>query len=80
MTVGEEKKVLPATQNDVEIEGFAAKAAGWAQAGVKTVNAGGTFDVSLLKPGCVVTINYKSQGSMWLVASRNLLRQGTSHT
>ncbi len=69
VTVGEEKKVLPATQNDVEIEGFAAKAAGWAQAGVKTVNAGGTFDVSLLKPGCVVTINYKSQGSMWLVAN-----------
>lgn len=67
VTVGEEKKVLPATINDVAIDGFAVKGAGWEQGGVDTVNAGGTFDISLLKPGCVITINYKSEGSMWLV-------------
>ncbi len=69
VTVGYEKKVLPATVNNTEIEGFNVKAAGWAQAGVQTVAGGGTFDVSLLKPGCVVTINYKSEGDVWLVAS-----------
>lgn len=69
VTVGEEKKVLPATVNDVAIEGFAVKGAGWAQAGVDSVASGGTFDPSILKPGCVVTINYKSAGSMWLVTS-----------
>lgn len=69
VTVGYEKKVLPATVNNTEIEGFNVKAAGWAQAGVQTVAGGGTFDVSLLKPGCVVTINYKSAGDVWLVAS-----------
>ncbi len=69
VTVGEEKKVLPATINNVEIEGFAVKGSGWAQAGVDSVAAGGTFDPSILKPGCVVTINYKSEGSMWLVTT-----------
>ncbi len=69
VTVGYEKKVLPPTVNNTEIEGFNVKGAGWAQAGVQTVAGGGTFDVSLLKPGCVVTIDYKSEGDMWLVAS-----------
>lgn len=67
VTVGEEKKVLPATVNNVEVEGFAVKGDGWAQAGVDTVAAGGNFDVSLLKPGCVITVDYKSEGSLWLV-------------
>lgn len=68
VTVGEEKKVLPATINNTEVSGFAVKGDGWAQAGVDTVAAGGSFDVSLLKPGCVITVDYKSEGSLWLVA------------
>lgn len=69
VTVGEEKKVLPKTVNDVAIEGFAVSAGAWAQAGVNCVADGGTFDPSLLKPGTVVTINYKSAGPIWLVTT-----------
>lgn len=69
VTIGVESKQLPATMSDVEIEGFAVAAAGWAQAGVKTVENGGTFDPSLLVPGSVVTISYKSEGPVWLVAN-----------
>ncbi len=69
VTIGVESKQLPLTMNDVEIEGFAVSAAGWAQAGVDTVAAGGTFDPALLQPGSVVTINYKSDGNVWLVAN-----------
>ncbi len=68
VTVGEEKKVLPATVKDVAIEGFAVKGDAWTQAGVARVADGGTFDASLLKPGSVVTINYASEGNVWLVA------------
>lgn len=68
VTIGEEKKVLPATINNVEVEGFNVKGDGWGQAGVDTVANGGTFDISLLKPGCVITVDYKSEGSLWLVA------------
>lgn len=68
VTIGYEAKQLPATMNDAAIEGFEVKADGWAQAGVNTTLNGGTFDASLLKPGSVVTINYKSDGDMWLVA------------
>lgn len=68
VTAGYEKKVLPATVKDVTIEGFSVKEKAWAQAGVDRVEDGGTFDHTLLKPGTVVTINYKSEGSMWLVA------------
>ena len=68
VTIGYEAKQLPATMNDVAIEGFEVKADGWAQAGVNTTLNGGTFDASLLKPGSVVTINYKSDGDVWLVA------------
>jgi hypothetical protein len=68
VTIGVESVQLPATMGDVEIEGFQVAAAGWAQAGVKTTEDGGTFDASLLKPGCIVTIKYKSAGPVWLVA------------
>ena len=37
VTIGEEKKVLPATINNVEVEGFNVKGDGWGQAGVDTV-------------------------------------------
>lgn len=66
--IGTPAKGLVKTKDDVAIDGFACKAAGWAQAGVDTTLAGGTFDASLLKPGCVVTISYASAGPVWLVA------------
>lgn len=68
VTIGVESKQLPLTMNDVEIADFAVSATGWTQAGVDTVAAGGTFDPALLQPGSVVTINYKSDGNVWLVA------------
>lgn len=69
VTIGVESVQLPATMGDVEIEGFAVAAGGWSQAGVKTVANGGTFDPALLVPGSVVTITYKSEGPIWLVAN-----------
>ena len=41
---------------------------GWAQGtGVQTLADGGTFDPALIQPGCVINIEYKSDGDMWLV-------------
>lgn len=68
VTIGYEAKQLPATMNDASIDGFEVKANEWSQEGVSTTLDGGTFDASLLKPGSVVTINYKSAGDVWLVA------------
>lgn len=69
VSIGVESKQLPLTMNDVEIEDFAVAAGGWAQAGVSTVANGGKFDPALLVPGSVVTISYKSEGPIWLVAN-----------
>lgn len=62
---------LTPIKNETEIEGFATSAGAWAQSGVHTVNDGGTFDASVLKPGDILTIYYSSQSendkSMWFV-------------
>lgn len=43
--------------------------AAWAQGtGVQTLSDGGTFDPALIQPGCIISIDYKSEGNMWLVA------------
>ena len=68
VTIGVESKQLPATVNNVAIDGFTVAGAAWSQAGVDNVADGGTFDPAILTPGSVVTINYKSEGSVWLVA------------
>jgi hypothetical protein len=50
-----------------EIEGFAVSADAWAQAGVNTTLNAGTFDPATIVPGSVITVNYASEGHMWLV-------------
>ena len=50
--------------NEVELEGFATSAAGWAQAGIDLTDE----QRALLVPGSVITINYKSDAPVWLVA------------
>jgi hypothetical protein len=66
--IGQLAPSLVKVKDAVEIPDFAVSAAGWAQAGVATTVGGGTFDATALKPGCVVTIKYKSAGPVWLVA------------
>ena len=66
--IGVEKKVLPATVNDVVLEGYAGlKGSAWSQIGVNSLAWGGTLDPAVFKPGCVITVNYKSAGTVWPV-------------
>lgn len=62
---------LVSVSKEVEITGLAGdKGDAWAQGtGVTTLSQGGTLDPALIQPGCVITIDYASEGMMWLVAS-----------
>lgn len=66
--IGKLAPSLVKVKDAVEIPDFAVSAAAWAQAGVTTTVGGGSFDATALKPGCIVTIKYKSAGNVWLVA------------
>ncbi|MCH5269398.1 MAG: hypothetical protein J1E83_01490 [Lachnospiraceae bacterium] len=55
--------VKPA-HNVTELDGFAASAGGWAQAGIDLTDE----QRALFVPGCVVTINFKSDAPVWMVA------------
>lgn len=70
VTIGYPAGLVPVSK-EVEIPEFAGDSDGaWAQGtGVRTLSEGGTFDPALIQPGCVITIDYKSDGMMWLVAS-----------
>lgn len=61
---------LVTLKDETEITELAGNSdAAWAQgAGAITTIAGGTFDASLIQPGCVIQITYQSEGSIWLVA------------
>lgn len=61
---------LVSVNKEVEIPEFAGdNGDAWAQGtGVMTLSEGGPFDPALIQPGCVITIDYKSDGLMWLVA------------
>ena len=50
--------------NEVELEGFAVSAGAWAQAGIELTDE----QRALLVPGSVITINYKSDAPVWMVA------------
>ncbi|MDE5749102.1 MAG: hypothetical protein K2I21_16235 [Acetatifactor sp.] len=52
------------THNVVELEGFACKAGGWAQAGIDLTEA----QKALFVPGSVINIEYASDAPVWLVA------------
>ena len=62
---------LVSVNKQVDIAGLAGdKGDAWAQGtGVQTLVQGGTFDPALIQPGCVITIDYASEGMMWLVCS-----------
>ncbi|TAH69566.1 MAG: hypothetical protein EWM47_06625 [Anaerolineaceae bacterium] len=55
--------------NEVEIPEFAGdKGDAWSQGtGVQSLSDGGTFDPALIQPGCIYTIDYASDGMMWVV-------------
>ncbi|NTV77797.1 MAG: hypothetical protein HGA25_01295 [Clostridiales bacterium] len=71
VSVGMAAPAYTEAADQVEIEGFAVKADGWAQNGVNTTLNGGTFDAATIVPGSVITISYKSESTlaedMWLV-------------
>ena len=50
--------------NEVELEGFAVSAGAWAQAGIELTDE----QRALFVPGSVITINYKSDAPVWMVA------------
>ena len=50
--------------NEVELEGFAVSAGAWAQAGIELTDE----QRALLVPGSVITINYKADAPVWMVA------------
>lgn len=53
--------------DQVELGG-AGTAGAWGQgADISTVAAGGTFDPATIVPGTVLTVNYASEGNMWVV-------------
>ncbi|MCM1103930.1 MAG: hypothetical protein NC409_07450 [Clostridium sp.] len=57
------KPILPA-KNATEIDGFAASAGGWAQAGIDLTEE----QKALFVPGCVINIEYSGTTPVWLVA------------
>ena len=69
VTVGTDAGLVT-LKDETEITDLAGNSdAAWAQGvGAMTTIAGGTFDASLIKPGCVIQIDYQSEGSIWLVA------------
>ncbi len=66
VTIGQKSGIVE-LKNEVEIWTDDSGDA-WAQGtGVQTLSDGGTFDPALIQPGCVINIEYKSDGMMWLV-------------
>jgi len=68
VSIGYPAGLVPVAK-EVEIPEFAGDSAdAWAQGtGVQTISEGGTFDPALIQPGCIFTIDYKSDGMMWVV-------------
>lgn len=69
VSIGYPAGLVPVSK-EVEIPEFTGdKGGAWAQGtGVTTLANGGPFDPALIQPGCVFTIDYASDGMMWLVA------------
>jgi hypothetical protein len=54
-------------KDQIDLDG-AGSGGAWSQgADVNTTNDGGTFDATTIVPGTVITVNYASEGDMWLV-------------
>ena len=73
VTIGQDAGLVT-LKDEEEITELAGNSdAAWAQgAGAITTLADGTFDASIIKPGCVVQIEYQSTGNMWLVACSDI--------
>ena len=69
VSIGYPSGIVPVNKV-VEIPEFAGDSDdAWAQGtGVQTLNDGGTLDPELIQPGCVISVDYASDGMMWLVA------------
>lgn len=69
VSIGYPSGLVPVSKT-VEIPEFVGDGGdAWSQGtGVQTLSAGGTFDPALIQPGCVITMDYESDGMMWLVA------------
>ena len=66
VTIGQKSGIVE-LKNEVEIWTDDSGDA-WAQGtGVQTLSDGGTFDPALIQPGCIYTIDYASDGMMWVV-------------
>ncbi len=69
VSIGYPSGLVPVNK-EVKIEGLAGdKGDAWSQGtGVQTLADGGTLDPALIQPGCVITVDYASDGMLWLVA------------
>lgn len=67
VTIGERSGIV-SLKNEIEI-GSGGSADAYAQsADMTTLAFEGTLDPALIQPGCIINIEYKSEGGMWLVA------------
>ena len=67
VTIGERSGIV-SLRDEIEI-GSGGSAGEYAQsADMTTLAWGGTLDPALIQPGCIINIDYKSEGRMWLVA------------
>lgn len=67
VSIGYPSGIVP-VKNEIEIGGGDSKDA-WAQGvDITTLAYDGPFDPALIQPGCVISIDYNSEGTMWLVA------------
>ena len=64
VTVGKKSTYEPMSSNATVLEGFTAKADGWAQGGIDLTDE----QRALIKPGCVLEVAYKSDAPVWFVA------------
>ena len=68
VSIGYPSGLVPVAKETVITEFEGDSDAAWAQGkGVQTLAYGGTFDPALIQPGCIFSIDYKSDGNMWVV-------------
>jgi hypothetical protein len=59
---------IVSVKNEVEIGALGSGDAYAQGVDITTLANGGSFDPALIQPGCVISIDYESEGMMWLVA------------
>lgn len=68
VSIGYPSGIVPVIKETL-IPEFAGDSDGaWAQGkGVQAISEEGTFDPALIQPGCIITIDYESEGMLWIV-------------